>query len=311
MTGPAQPLPLSTRHSIDDRSADERALFRAVAGTGRLAPGNRKANTSAPEASGDHASVTVEPTAYGRGPWDHGLLHGGPVVGLAAWAAEQLAGDEPLNCARLTVELHHGVPVATLDVSATVVRSSRRSRVIDVSIRHDSTVVARATSQWLAPSSGWTSGQVDPPPRPDRADDPGAADVGYPRPGFNCDAAELRYTSGSNEVSGPAVIWARLTSPLIAGTSTSPFVCVATIADLAAAAGFERGPNDEAFINADLTLQLDRYPDGEWLALDARTHRAPGAVGHNEATVFDGRGSIGRILQSLVEAPVQPAFLAP
>jgi hypothetical protein len=249
----------------------------------------------------------VHPSDYGRGPWDHGLLHGGPVVGLTAWASEHLVGNDGLLCARLTVELHHGVPVDELRATAVLVRTSRRSVVIDVSVRHGSTVVARSSSQWLAPSPGWDTdwgtrwGPT--PPMPAEAADPGQGDFDYPRPGFNCDTAELRYVSGSNEVSGPAVVWARLTSPLIAGVPTSAFVRVATIADLAAAAGFERGPNDEAFINADVTLQLDRLPQGEWLGLDAQTYRSAGGIGHNEAVVFDVAGPFGRVIQSLVESP--------
>ena len=107
---------------------------------------------------------------------------------------------------------------------------------------------------------------------------------------------------------GAGVIWARLTSPLLPSESPSPLVTVATIADLAAAAGFERGPDGEAFINPDLTLQLNRYPSGPWLGLDARTHRSTSGIGFNEATVFDDRGPIGRILQSLVESPAPPGF---
>jgi len=284
---PAPPPPPSPneQQAIDSESAHERALFWMVH-----------------ETAAEHI---VRPTEYGRGPWDHGLLHGGPVVGLLAWASERLAGNRGLLCSRLTAELHHGVPLAELRVASNVMRESRRSKVIDVSIRHNSALVARSTSQWLEPSPGWDTGHVPAPPLPAEVAEPGDGDFDYPRPGFNCDAAELRYVEGSNELSGPATVWVRLTSPLIAGLVPSPFVRVAAVADLAAAAGFERGANDEAFINVDVTLQLDRPPVSEWLALDAKTHRWAGGVGHNEATVFDEGGSFGRILQSLVETPAQ------
>ena len=296
MSGAAHGLPANDQLALDDSTADERALFTVV---------DRCAPAPTAEPSTNRLGLTVRPSLYGRGPWDHGLLHGGPVVGLAAWAAEELVAGEGMVCGRLTVELHHGVPLADLDVSASLVRTSRRSKVVDVSIEHQSAVVARATAQWLVPSTGWDSGHLSAPPRPDQVADPGADGFDYPRPGFNCDAAELRYVSGSNEVSGPAVIWARLTSPLVAGAATSPLVRIATVADLAAAAGFERGPDDESFINVDVTLQLDRIPAGEWLALDSRTHRSAGGLGHNEAVVFDDNGGFGRILQTLVEAPTQ------
>lgn len=273
---------------VADAGADARALFTIV-----------------DEAS--RASVRVRPSDYTRGPWDHSKLHGGPVGGLVAWAAERLVDPEQdLLCGRLTVELLSAVPLADLDVSATVVKPGRRSTVIDVRVTSGNDVVARANSQWVRPSSTGSALVADPPPRPDRVADPGAGDVQYPRPGFNCDAAELRYVSGSNEESGPSVIWARLTSPLMAGLSTTPLGRIATITDFAAAAGWQEGVGGAAHINPDLTLQLMRYPSGPWIAIDARNYQASGGIGFNDALVYDDDGLIGRILQSLVETSTSP-----
>ncbi|MEL7209499.1 MAG: hypothetical protein AAGK32_14885, partial [Actinomycetota bacterium] len=176
--------------------------------------------------------------------------------------------------------------------------------VVDVAITAEGRLVARASSQWLRPSAGWTSGGSEPPPRPNEVADPGGADIDYPRPGFNCDAAEFRYVSGSNEESGPGVVWARLTSPLLAGTATSPFVATATLADLAAAVGWERGPDEASYINADVTLQLTRPPSGPWLAFDAGLVRSVDGLGFNLAVLHDDHGPIGRVLQSLVASPI-------
>lgn len=270
---------------LDDSTADDRALFRLV------------------EVAGS-SSWRVAPTDHTRGPWDHVVLHGGPVCGLAGWAAEHLGGADGLLCGRLTVELLAAVPLAPLLVTATTAKPGRRSRVVDVAITADDRLVARASSQWLRPSVGWTSGGSEPPPRPDVVADPGSADIDYPRPGFNCDAAEFRYLSGSNEESGPGVVWARLTSPVVAGLPTSPFAATAALADLAAAVGWERGPDDASYINADVTLQLTRPPKGPWLAFDAGLVRSVDGLGFNRAVLHDDHGPIGQVLQSLVESPI-------
>ncbi len=281
---------------LDDEDAKNRALFTSVATPD---PG--------PEST---FRARVLPTDYSRGPWDHGLLHGGPVVGLAAWASERVEGlSKDLICSRLTVELLRGVPKAELDVSAALVKAGRRASVVDVTVHHGPELVARSSSQWVLPSVGWGAGECAVPPRPERVAEPGAVEFSYPRPGFNCDAAELRYVTGSNEEPGPAVIWARLTSPLMAGLSTSPLVMVATLADLAAAAGYETSPAGAAFINPDVTLQLNRQPKGEWIAMDAKNHRAIEGTGFNEAHVYDDSGPFGRILQSLVETPAPPGAM--
>lgn len=300
----ASPAPgAATGAGPGERSDDERALFRPLAI--RREPG-APAGSPALEA-------TVLPGPYGRGPWDHGLLHGGPVGGLAGWAAEQaVPATDGLLCCRLTVELLSGVPLQPIEVTATVAKPGRRSRAVDVVATCGGRTVMRATSQWVLPSAGWDTPTPAPPARPPAPSDPSLnTEVDYPRPGFNCDAAELRFVSGSTESSGPAVVWARLTSPLMAGEPLTPLVMTATVGDLAAAAGWEHEPDQPAFINPDISLHLNRYPAGPWICIDARNHRSAGAVAFNEATFSDDRGPFGRVLQSLVEAPNAIQSLAP
>ncbi|MFV0257200.1 MAG: thioesterase family protein [Acidimicrobiales bacterium] len=246
----------------------------------------------------------VRPTDHARGPWDHELLHGGPVCGLAAHAAERLAGPR-LHCARLTVELLAGVPLEPLEVTATMAKPGRRTQLIDVTVVRAATgrVVARAFTQWAVPGAG------DPPAGPVPARPPVTATpwqephLDYPRPGFNCDAAELRYTVGSNEQPGPATIWVRLVSRLVDTAPLTALTQVATAADLAAAAGWEPAPDGSPGINPDLTLQLGRYPTGSWIGLAALNRRWDGGVGFNDAVVYDDRSRLGTILQTLVTSP--------
>lgn len=53
------------------------------------------------------------------------------------------------------------------------------------------------------------------------------------------------------------------------------------------------------FVNSDLTINLLRRPQGEWIGLDARTQLGPDGGGLAESALFDGRGLIGRATQSL------------
>ena len=263
--------------------------------------------TPASESASALAS-TVVPTAYCRGPWSLETLHGGPVVGLLGWACEQVAPPS-LLCSRLTVEMLRAVPLAELSVTARLVKPGRRTVVVDATIGHQGDLVARASSMWLTnqtPESPSQIGLAGPPPRPTEPAQPREqTDFDYPLPGFNCDTSELRYVSGSHEQEGPGTTWLRLLSPLIEGRPNSPFVMAATIADLAAAAGWERAPDGGNYINPDVTLQLHRAPIGPWLALDAQAEQTGNGVALMSAIVFDDHGPVGRILQSLVVNPVQ------
>jgi hypothetical protein len=57
------------------------------------------------------------------------------------------------------------------------------------------------------------------------------------------------------------------------------------------------------FLNSDLTINLLRMPQGEWICIDARTLLGPHGGGIAEARIFDTYGLIGRSTQSLLVRP--------
>lgn len=252
----------------------------------------------------------VVPRLLGRGPWDHGFLHGGAVCGLAGWAVEravaEAGGSEGLALSRLTVELHAMVPAEPLRVATSVARPGRRVRVVDVELWHGERRVARASSQWVArrPEGPTPLGLAELPPRPAVALRPwDEDDVDYPRPGFNCDAIELRDISGGMSVAGPGLGWVRVVADVVAGFPLTPLQRAAVLADVAHTVGWDEPPTGQAYINTDATLQLLREPVGEWVLIDARTRAAAHGVGWCEAGFADEHGAFGAVLMSLVERP--------
>jgi acyl-coenzyme A thioesterase PaaI-like protein len=260
---------------------------------------------SMPGALFERDGATLRPTALCRGPWDHGFLHGGAVCGALGWALEQACVDDTLVLARATVEIRSMVPLAPLRTAVVVVKPGRRTQVVEATLATDRGVVARATSQWVAhrPADQQPASRAV-PSRPARAAVPGAdAGFDYPRPGFNCDAIELRPLRGTTETAGPGTTWVRLRTPVVAGEVTSGLLAIMTLADVGIAVGWEPSPRGAAFINADVTVQLNRYPTGPWVLMDSRVHASPGCVGFCETLLSDDGGPFGRVLQTLVEAP--------
>jgi hypothetical protein len=248
---------------------------------------------------------TLVPTSSCRGPWDHGHLHGGAVCGAIGWALERAGADDGLVMARATVEIRSMVPLRPLRTAATVVKPGRRTRVIEATLSDGASIVARATSQWVAHRPGRPQLAVgDVPARPERAAEPGAVDgFDYPRPGFNCDAVELRPLQGTTETAGPGLTWVRLRVPVVQGEPTSGMLAAMALSDIGIAVGWEPSPSGAAFINADVTLQVNRYPAGEWVLMASRVHASDAGVGFCETLLSDDVGPFGRVLQTLVEAP--------
>ena len=252
------------------------------------------------------------PGPLGRGPWDHGYLHGGAVCGALGWAVERIAGGhETLALSRLTVELHRMVPASPLRLVSSVARGGRRVLVADAELFDGDHRVARATSQWVAarPVEGHPPAPPGAlPPLPPEAARPWEGEIDYPRPGFNCDAVEVREVRGGSEVPGPGSCWVRVGVDVVAGHPLTALQRAAVLSDFAHAVGWDEAPSGQAFINADVTLQLVRYPRGAWVLVDAATRTAGTGVGWCEARFADEVGTFGAVLQSLVERPpLRPA----
>lgn len=251
----------------------------------------------------------VKPTELTRGPWSHGVMHGGPICGLLAWILEKKLNREDLVCTRLTVEILSGVPVENLSPSSEVIKSGKQTAVVEASISRQGKLLARATSQWLTRPEKVVPHKGEVPDIPAVRADPGShPDIEYPRPGFNADAVDLRILSGSTEEPGPGHIWARLDHPLVAGESPSPFQQIATLSDLGAAVGWENTENDQPLINTDVTLQLLREPQNEWVLFESNVQRVTNNLACCKTTLTDQAGLLGWVLQSQIVAPSNIQF---
>jgi hypothetical protein len=120
--------------------------------------------------------------------------------------------------------------------------------------------------------------------------------------GFAATAMEMRWLDDPRAL-GPARVWMRLRHPLLPGEPLSSLARLAGTADfgngVGAALPFERF----LFINADLTIHLQRQPEGEWIGLDARTLLPSGGTGLAESVLHDVHGPVGRAFQTLVVQP--------
>jgi hypothetical protein len=54
------------------------------------------------------------------------------------------------------------------------------------------------------------------------------------------------------------------------------------------------------FINVDLSVHLERMPEGEWVCVDALTPPQRNGIGVAESVLSDERGRIGRAAQALL-----------
>ena len=241
-------------------------------------------------------------TELASGPWNPNAQHGGAPAALIMRAFERLPAPEGLCVARVTYEFMRPVPVGPLEVHAEIARPGRRVQLLDGSVFAGGVEVVRArVLRILAADSGRAhSDEIVPPPGPEEGR---AGELpGLHRPRFATDAIEIRFVAGAFG-GGPATAWFRLARPLVGKETPSALQCLAAASDFGAGLSGTLPREEYLFINADLTVYVEREPVGEWICLESQTRITADGIGTAESVLYDERGRVGRATQALLVAP--------
>lgn len=252
----------------------------------------------------------VHPNPICAGPWDPRAMHGGAPTALVGRFVAAHRGGEEFHLARLTVELIRPVPIAPLEVEVRIIRPGKRVQLLDAVVRDgDGVEVVKARGLRLAK----TANRVDepnfalsPPPAGPPPTECQPYVHGYDRePGrFYMDAFDMRHTDGNAFGKlGPSAVWLQLKVPVFAGEQTLALDRLLASADFGNGVSNVLDSSTHAFINPDLTVNIHRLPDGEWVHLHARTHVRCDGYGTATGRLSDRRGELAIVNQSLLVGP--------
>ncbi|MFZ1155921.1 MAG: thioesterase family protein [Solirubrobacteraceae bacterium] len=263
------------------------------------------------------------PTEQARGPWDPQALHGGAPAALMTAAFERMQPGAELPFARLSFEFLRPVPMAPLKLTTSISRPGRRVQALEGELSAGGVTVCRASALRIVPV-------------PEELPELAVAQVQAARPGriaapqdgqhvhfalddmehksFASTAMEMRFLRGqpltgellemdtpaNHSPSGAATVWMRLRHALLPDEPLTPLARVAATSDFGNGVATVLPFDQYLFINADLTISLNRRPRGEWIALDARTLLSPDGIGWAESVLHDEQGPFGRATQALV-----------
>ena len=253
----------------------------------------------------------VQPTELAQGPWDPRAQHGGPVSALLADAIERVEPPAPMRVTRLTVELMRSVPLTELLVRTTVLRTGRKVQLVEAVLTSDDVEVARAVGLSVRAEPGLI--EFDPTRHEHAADElPAARGDVHPFadptsvmayvPGF-MRAVTMQRSVGMHGEGGVAEVWCRLHCAVVDDRELTPLVRAAALADFTSGLGNSLDFTRYTSINPDVTMQLWRYPVGEWIGLRATTKLNTDGIGTSESSLFDDDGRFGNGLTSLVLQP--------
>src|SRR5919198_2407392 len=239
------------------------------------------------------------PTELTVGPWDPRAQHAGPPAALLGRAIEACPPGGQVG--RVTFEILAPVPLEPLTVSAHVVRPGRSVELLEASLEAEGVEVMRASAWRLRTERLEGAGEPPrdpPPPGPEQGKATEPFDTGHEF-GYR-NAMDTKFVRGSFLELGPATVWMRMRYPLVAGEEPSPLERVLVAADSGNGVSATLDWDRYVFINVDLTVHLHRALEGEWVCLDAITIPEASGIGVADTALYDGRGPIGRAMQTLL-----------
>ena len=255
----------------------------------------------------------VESTPLAQAGWYQDGQHGGVVASLLGRTIESVPTLEPMDVARLTVELFRVVPIVPLRITSRVVREGKRIQMVEASILDpEGTELARAVGLRLRRADlNLPESATTPPidvPLPGELDSPDMRRWGIggsDRVLYHRQAVEVREIDAGFAGLGPGAMWMRVDRPLVAGEPVSPLTRAVVTGDFVNGLSRIVDPSEFVFMNADLTIHLHRMPASEWVGVEAVSRLDRVGRGVASGRLFDQTGEIGRSTQTLFVAPLR------
>lgn len=250
---------------------------------------------------------TFESTALANAGWYEEGQHGGALAALIVGRVESIPTLTPMQVARVTVEIFRVTPLVPLTVHPTVVREGKRIQTVKVDVTDpNGTLLSlgivqrlRTADRELPPEAATESTDL-PAPEDSRGTDPRTWGIGdTDKKMFHRDAIEIREIHGGFGSIGPAAVWVRPTIPIIAGRENTPAQRAVIAGDFCNGVSLKLDLDKWVFMNSDLTVHIGRYPNGEWVGLDARSSYSNEGRGVASGSLWDTERWIGQSAQTL------------
>lgn len=241
----------------------------------------------------------VVPTDHARGPWFGDQQHGASLLGLLARYMERVPSHQPMRFTRITADLSRPVPMVPFAVRATALRDGRRVQSLEAVIVVDDAVIGRAVATRIRVDPGLVDAERLPPLYPEDEPPPFATvDTPYAMegPSFH-DCLQVRRVDEDETLRSR--VWLRLAHPLVLGEAPTPAVRMASIADMITSSAGRLGEGWIS-INPEVSLQIEREPEGEWFCVASTVRFTDDGVGISEGVVFDRTRRVGRSSKSVL-----------
>jgi len=239
-----------------------------------------------------------------RSTWGAAIQHAAPVSALLVRALERCEPRDDTRLSRVLVDLLGPVPAeGDLWVRPQLQRRGKQIELVGAEMLG---LGPDDRPRPVARASGWRLQQLD-------TESLGHAAAPLPGPISDARSRNLEKDWDRNYVhsldwrwlteplnEGPGESWIKPTVDLVNGEPMTRLERLFAVADCANGIGSKLDIAKWTFLNTDLAVHVVRIPDGEWIGIRAETAYGPDGIGTTIGTLFDERGAVGAIQQSVL-----------
>ncbi|HXY99805.1 MAG TPA: acyl-CoA thioesterase domain-containing protein [Stellaceae bacterium] len=226
-----------------------------------------------------------------------GGLHGGAISGLIVAEMERQAREHGLgSMLSASVLLLRPAPPALLETRSELLRKGGRTGALETVLLADGKLIAKGMASCISPQP-----VANTPAEPTLLCDPSSLPPWPLKPRFRqstlFDALDLR-------VDREGMKWGRLLRPLV--PFDHAFASVFAIADNAppfSLRDHRHALSGYTFPNVDLSVHASRPVAGGWIGVKARSDWRPEGMGLTDGELYDERGRLGHVCQTIVLVP--------
>jgi hypothetical protein len=239
-----------------------------------------------------------------RSTWSAAIQHAAPVSALLVRALERCARRDDTRLSRVVVDLLGPVPAeGDFWVHSRIERPGRQIELVSAEMLGPG---PDGQSRPVARANGWRLQQLDtadvahasaPPLSPLAQGRSRNLEKDFDRSYVH--SLDWRWLTPPLNA-GPGESWIRPTVNLVNGETMTPLQRLFAVADCANGIGSKLDITTWTFLNNDLVVHVHRIPDGEWIGIRAETNYGPDGIGTTIGTLFDQRGAVGGIQQSVL-----------
>ncbi len=235
-------------------------------------------------------------TLHAQGAWNTHEQHMAPATGIVCAELEQFMPRSDMRIGRISLDIFGLIAFGDFSIQTRIIRPGKTIELIEAEMqaKGKTCIIARAWRMLIQDSTNIAGLEDHPVEHPENL----PVWQGIKRwPGGFIQSVEART---DQHRPGKGIVWLHTQTQMIEGQQTSDFVRLMGLVDTAnGVVPRQQNEFEWMFPNLDLQIHLYRWPQGEWLGIQAVQQYGQDGIGLTSAVLHDVHGPFGRSEQIL------------